>query len=335
MGEVNKRSADAAAPEKGCVGGASAGKTSGDGAALFAQTVKTARAAIDARLDTLFHEAREPARLTCAIRHGLLSPGKRLRPLITVLAGRQFGAPIERTLDAACAVEMVHAASLIMDDLPAMDNARMRRGAVATHVVFGEGTGMLATIGLMNEAFRIIAETPGAEADRRLRALSHLTAAIGPDGLAGGQEKDIMCGGPAAGDHTIAEMEHRHQQKTGSLFSAAAAMGAELANADEAGVAAMIDYGSALGLAYQAFDDVMDASASESDIGKDVKQDEGKSTVVTILGEDGASAAGHRWIERAVNIAEAAGADNAESREDAPLALFAKAVASKFKDSRA
>ncbi|MEM6414187.1 MAG: polyprenyl synthetase family protein [Pseudomonadota bacterium] len=289
----------------------------------FDAALSAARETIDARLDSLFQKTREPARLTCAIRHGLLSPGKRLRPLITTFAGEQFGAPLSVTIDAACAVEMVHAASLIMDDLPAMDDARMRRGNVATHVVFGEGTGMLATIALLNEAFRLVGQTPGASSDRRLRALNHLTAAIGPDGLAGGQEKDIACDGA---ENCMTDMEHRHHQKTGALFSAAAAMGAELAEADAQSIHAMIEYGRALGLAYQAFDDVLDCSASENDIGKDVMQDEGKSTVVTILGKEGARAQCRRWLNRAREIAETVGVGG----PSAPLALFVGKLDRKF-----
>ncbi|MBI1392849.1 MAG: hypothetical protein GC152_08930 [Alphaproteobacteria bacterium] len=261
---------------------------------------------VDARLEALFHEERDPPRLICAIRHGLLSPGKRLRPIIALLSCEQWGSEPELALDVACAVEMVHAASLIMDDLPAMDDARLRRGCVTTHVVFGEGTGMLATITLMNEAFRVISDMKHVPAERRLRCVAYLAKAIGPDGLAGGQEKDITCDGKNAGK-TLAEMELRHRQKTGALFAAAAAMGAETACADADFVEAMRDYGDALGLGYQAFDDVIDCAAPSEVTGKDEGQDEGKSTVVSLLGRDGASNAASVWLGRAAAIADAAG----------------------------
>ena len=113
------------------------------------------RKLIDDRLELRFRSGPNESRLDCAIRHGLLSPGKRFRPIITLLACEQAGGQMNDALDGACAVEMVHAASLIMDDLPAMDDARLRRGSLATHVVFGEGTGLLASISLLNESFRI------------------------------------------------------------------------------------------------------------------------------------------------------------------------------------
>ncbi len=264
------------------------------------------RGLVDDRLSALFPENREPPRLMCAIRHGLLSPGKRLRPVIALLACEQWGAPPAQALDAACAVEMVHTASLIMDDLPAMDDARLRRGCVTTHVVFGEGAALLAAITLLNEAYRVVSEMKGVPADRKLRCVSYLAEAIGPDGLAGGQDHDIACDG-RTDEKTLADMELRHRQKTGALFAAAAAMGAEAARADADYVEAMRYYGEALGLGYQAFDDVLDCAASSDETGKDEGQDAGKSTVVSLLGRDGASGAAERWLARAYKIAEDAG----------------------------
>ncbi len=280
------------------------------------------KAAVDARLATLFHEQREPPRLICAIRHGLLSPGKRLRPIIAMLACEQSGGGANDALDAACAVEMVHAASLIMDDLPAMDDARLRRGSVTTHVVFGEGTGMLATITLLNEAFRVLSDMESVPSERRLRCVSALAQAVGPDGLAGGQEKDIACTGGGG----MADVELRHRQKTGALFAAAAAIGAEVACASPDQVDAMAEYGLALGLAYQAFDDVIDG-ASPQDTGKDAGQDDGKSTVVSLLGRDGAQNAASHWLGRAKDIANRA---NQSGADISPLAVLADRIADKF-----
>ncbi|MGF1545295.1 MAG: polyprenyl synthetase family protein [Parvularculaceae bacterium] len=283
------------------------------------------RGDVDARLDELFREDRGPARLMCAIRHGLLSPGKRLRPLITLLACEQIGGDPRRAIDAACAVEMVHAASLIIDDLPAMDNARLRRGCLANHVVFGEGSSILAAISLLNEAYRCLASIEGMPDARRTRAVASLTAAVGVDGLAGGQERDIACGYATSPTQTLADMERRHTEKTGALFIAAAEIGAEVAEADAAALAAMRDFGSALGLAYQTFDDVLDCSATPDEAGKDTGQDEGKSTVVSILGRDGARQAGARWLGRAVDAAESAAPNGA-----APLADLARLIGAKF-----
>ncbi|MBY0421850.1 MAG: polyprenyl synthetase family protein, partial [Parvularculaceae bacterium] len=209
--------------------------------------------------------------------------------------------------------------------LPSMDDARLRRGRLATHVVFGEGTGMLAAVSLLNEAFRVLAIGKAGAPDRKVRAICHLTSAVGPAGLAGGQERDIMCGGLGVDIGSLKEMEQRHLEKTGALFAAAAAIGAELAGAEDAMVERMFDYGVALGLAYQAFDDVVDVECTAEIAGKDVAQDNGKSTVVSLLGREGARRSAQRWLERAICAAEAAA-----PRGHAPLADLARRVGEKF-----
>lgn len=300
-------------------------KRSAIGAQSFsAEGLEALRIQVDTRLTELFHETPQDSRLVCAVRHGLLSPGKRFRPIITLLAHAQSGGDPAKAVDAACAIEMVHAASLIMDDLPSMDDARLRRGRLATHVVFGEGTGMLAAVALLNEAYRVIALGEAGTADQKMRAICHLTLAVGPDGLAGGQERDIMCGG-APDAVSLKEMEQRHLEKTGALFAAAAAIGAELAGAGPRLVERMFDYGVALGLAYQAFDDVVDVECTAETAGKDVDQDKGKSTVVSLLGRDGARRSAARWLDRAIVAAEDASPNGA-----APLADLARVVGAKF-----
>ncbi|MEO0320226.1 MAG: polyprenyl synthetase family protein, partial [Pseudomonadota bacterium] len=279
------------------------------------------------------------SRLVCAIRHGLLSQGKRLRPLITLLACHQCGGVIEDTIDAACAVEMVHAASLIMDDLPCMDNARLRRGAVTTHVVFGEGAAMLAAISLLNEAFKIISRCERTPIHARLNAVARLSDAVGVDGLAGGQDQDLTCSGaashkskpahgganPAASTVSLSDMEKRHMEKTGALFCAAAAIGGEFANANEAVIEHLVDYGASLGLAYQAFDDVIDVACSSDTTGKDAAQDGEKSTVVSLLGTDGARILAERHLGNAIDHADAA-----STIAPAPLADLARLIGKTF-----
>jgi geranylgeranyl diphosphate synthase type II len=291
---------------------------------LNAGAVDALRQKIDSRLCELYRETPHDTRLVCAMRHALLSPGKRFRPIITLLAHAEHGGDIEDALDAACAIEMVHAASLIMDDLPSMDDARLRRGRLATHVVFGEGTGMLAAVSLLNEAYRVIANGKAGDPAQKIRAISYLTKAVGPEGLAGGQERDIMCGGGADGP-SLNEIEQRHLEKTGALFAAAAAIGAELAGANEHNVRKMHDYGVALGLAYQAFDDVIDVESTTETAGKDVSQDEGKSTVVSLLGRDGARLSAGRWLQRAIDLAE-----EAKPGKPALLAALARKIGAKF-----
>ena len=279
------------------------------------------RSQIDDQLEKHFQAVGPDSRLGCAIRHGLLSPGKRLRPLMTLLACRQSGADETRAIDAACAVEMVHAASLIMDDLPSMDDARLRRGALATHVVFGEGPAMLAAIALLNESFRLLTIGTDISADAKLRAIDHLSKSIGVEGLAGGQERDIACGKYAPGNVSLQEMEQRHLEKTGALFAAAAAIGGEFAGAQKKTIDTLFEYGRNLGLAYQAFDDVIDVACSEEQTGKDVEQDGEKSTVVSLLGADGAKVLGERRLARAIECAR-----EASVTDVSPLADLAEMV---------
>ncbi|MEO0879747.1 MAG: polyprenyl synthetase family protein [Pseudomonadota bacterium] len=283
------------------------------------------KARIDARLEAHFPSGPGETRLECAIRHGLLSPGKRVRPLITLLACEQSGGSADMAIDAACAVEMVHAASLIMDDLPSMDDAKLRRGCLATHVVFGESAAMLATIALLNEAYRLVAAENGAAPDARLKALEHLAQAVGVEGLAGGQERDLACSKTAPTKVSLKDMEQRHLEKTGALFAAAAAIGGELAGADAATVAHLRRFGSSLGLAFQAFDDVIDVACSEAQTGKDVAQDQDKSTVVSLLGADGATVMAERRLERAIESAEAAALT-----DTAPLGDLARMIGAQF-----
>ncbi len=301
------------------------------------QKFTTLRELVDTRLNYFFTECAASSRLGCAVRHGLLSPGKRFRPIITLLACEQSGGPEvalgSPCLDAACAIEMVHAASLIMDDLPSMDNARLRRGALTTHVVFGEGAATLAAIALLNEAYKVIVNAKDIAPEARLRALDHLTKSIGVDGLAGGQDQDIACNGATLGksannrtcETDLKEMEKRHLEKTGALFAAAAAIGGEIAGAPEANIQDLKQYGYNLGLAYQAFDDVVDVACNEETSGKDSAQDQDKSTVVSLLGTDGARILAERHLQRAIRNAEAA-----SITDTSPLSELARKVGMSF-----
>ncbi|MEL6360866.1 MAG: polyprenyl synthetase family protein [Pseudomonadota bacterium] len=284
------------------------------------------RQLIDDRLAAIFDDANEPGRLACTIRHGLLSPGKRLRPTITLLACTQNGGDVDVAIDAACAVEMVHAASLIVDDLPAMDDAALRRGAVTTHTVFGEGTTILAAIAMLSEAYALIAASDGLSPERRLRCIKYLSDSVGINGLTGGQERDIMCGCETQGTKSIAEVEQRHREKTGALFSAAAAIGGEAAKADMETIDHLSDYGTRLGLAYQAFDDLIDIQCQPGVTGKDSDQDNGKSTVVSLMGEDTAARTAARYLDQAIKAAEAA-----SHVRPAPLRDLALMIEQKFR----
>lgn len=296
---------------------------------LFAADAAKLRAQVDARLEQHFPQKNPSCTLTKAIRHSLLSPGKRIRPLITLFACRQSGGAEDLALDGACAVEMVHAASLIMDDLPAMDNAQTRRGVPTTHAAFGESAAMLATVALLNEAYRLVVANAHCSPEANLRALDHLTKAIGLEGLVGGQERDLAACTSLPPSHTgeggLSAMQERHHQKTGALFAAAAAIGGEFAETDEGVIEALYDYGQCLGLAYQAFDDMIDDACPEKVTGKDANQDENKQTIINILGQNGARLSADSWIAHAAQTAE-----QASQTSSAPLSDLAHMVGLSF-----
>jgi geranylgeranyl diphosphate synthase type II len=226
-----------------------------------------------------------PQRLHRAMHHAVTGPGKRLRPLLTLLAARRFGGDEAAALDAGCAVEMVHAASLVLDDLPCMDDAVLRRGEPATHRAFGQDTAILASIGLLNQAYGVMAALPGIAEAQRLRLVSLLVQAVGSQGLVGGQERDLHLRYAHTAEEEVDQLNH---QKTGVLFVAALEAGAVLGRASEDGVAAMRRFGRHLGLAFQTLDDVLDATATVQAAGKDVRQDGGKPTLVSLFGLEAA-----------------------------------------------
>ena len=229
------------------------------------------RVLVDARLSELVPDAGAP--LTDAARHALLAPGKRVRPLLTLLAAEALGGDEAAALDPACAVEMVHAASLILDDLPCMDDAAERRGRPATHRVYGEAVAVLAAVTLLNAAYGVLAAAPGVGAGARLGMTEALSRAVGLDGLVAGQDEDLRRGAALP----LARLTDIHQRKTGVLFSAAVRLGALSAGADRATVEALGEFGAELGLAFQALDDL-----------KDEDEEAGLATVVSLLGREGA-----------------------------------------------
>jgi geranylgeranyl diphosphate synthase type II len=240
------------------------------------------REVVVARLGQLLPAAEQaPQRLHGAMRHALLGPGKRLRPLLTLLAARRFGGAEAAALDAGCAVEMVHAASLVLDDLPCMDDAALRRGQPATHRAFGEDTAILAAIGLLNHAYGLMAALPDVDDARRGRLVTLLVQAVGSQGLVGGQERDLH----VRHVHTAAEeVDELNHQKTGVLFVAALEAGAILGGASEEAVAGMRRFGRHLGLAFQTLDDLLDTIGTVEAAGKDIGQDNGKPTLVSLFG---------------------------------------------------
>jgi geranylgeranyl diphosphate synthase, type II len=247
-----------------------------------------------------------PRRLFEAMQYSLMSPAKRARAIMTILSAGQFGAPPGMADTTACAIEMVHAASLILDDLPSMDNAHMRRGKATNHRVFGEDTAILAAVGLMNHAFHIVATDAALPDSCRTDVVAILSQSIGADGLIGGQEQDIHEAARYTSPQDVALM---HGRKTGALFAAAAEAGARIAGIVDGRRAAMAEFGMRIGLAFQTYDDLLDQHASVHVAGKDICQDSEKVTLVSLLGKAGAEAAAREHVAAAEAALKRAGGD--------------------------
>ncbi len=231
----------------------------------LSKDLRAAREAVDARLPALLAgpEAAAFDHLPAAAREALLSPGKRVRPALVFLAGDLFGSSRGRLLDPACAVEMVHAASLALDDLPSMDDATTRRGRPALHVAHGEDLAILAAVTLLARAFGVLADCGlagrGVPASTALDLISRLSEASGLSGLASGQSLDLRTLPDVA---TFERLETIHARKTGALFVASAEFGAVLGGAREKEFAAVRSYAKNVGLAFQIVDDLLENEPS-------------------------------------------------------------------------
>jgi farnesyl diphosphate synthase len=229
-----------------------------------------------------------PKGLHQAMRYAALGGGKRMRPLLVYAAGHLFAAD-EDLLDApAAAVELIHAYSLVHDDLPAMDDDDMRRGRPTTHIAFDEATAILAGDALQTRAFELLAAAPLAPA-LAVDCLRTLATASGAAGMCGGQALDIDATGQ---QQSVADLERMHALKTGALIRAAVRMGALCGGANDADLARLDVFANALGLAFQVRDDILDVEASSEQLGKTAGKDQAqdKSTFPALLGMDGAKA---------------------------------------------
>jgi farnesyl diphosphate synthase len=223
-----------------------------------------------------------PARLHEAMRYATLEGGKRVRPLLAFAAGEASGADASRLEVAAAAVEMIHAYSLVHDDLPCMDDDVLRRGKPTVHVQFDEATALLVGDALQSLAFQIISEKKIADRpEDQLEMVRLLAAAAGSRGMAGGQQIDLESTGKPL---TVPELELMHIHKTGALIRAAVLLGAYCGSKRE--VKVMDRYAKAIGLAFQVVDDILDVDASTATLGKTAGKDQkqGKATYVAAMG---------------------------------------------------
>ncbi len=236
--------------------------------------------------------------LEAAMRDSVLAPGKRLRPLIAAIVAQDLGGPLDAALDAGCAIEMVHAASLILDDLPCMDDATLRRGRPAIHRGHGEDVAVLASIAMLTEAFAVLSRIEGLSAERRNACVGVLASSVGALGLVGGQYQDLRGG---RGPRSAQDMADANGRKTGALFLSAVELGAIVAGATPGQRANLSAFAGELGLAFQLLDDLLDLSSDPAAIGKDVGRDAGKSTVVALVGVERT----RRLVERHIATARA------------------------------
>lgn len=230
-----------------------------------------------------------------SMRYSLLAGGKRIRPMLSLEFCRLHGGDWHKALPLGCAMEMVHTYSLIHDDLPCMDDDDLRRGKPTNHKVYGETMAVLAGDGLQGAAFAVLAGAPDLTAQQRIDAVGVLAEACGPEGMVAGQVLDMAEHGSEE------ELLLLHRLKTGAMIAAATELGCIAAGAGDAARRCARDYALKLGLAFQVYDDVLDVTGSEAELGKPIGSDraEGKFTFVDLLGVDGALAYAHRCTEEA------------------------------------
>jgi farnesyl diphosphate synthase len=252
-----------------------------------------------------------PAGLGEAMRYGVLDGGKRLRPLLVIGACEAVGGNREAALRAAVAVELIHAYSLIHDDMPCMDDDVLRRGKPTVHVKFGEAQAMLAGDAMQALAFEVL--TPDGEAvppalQARLCAL--LARAAGHDGMAGGQAIDLASVGLPLDEVALRDM---HRRKTGALLKASVMMGAACGNASASALQSLAEYGAALGLAFQVVDDILDVTQASETLGKTAGKDlhNNKPTYVSILGLEAARRHAAELRDQAQAALKRSGLENA------------------------
>ena len=239
-----------------------------------------------------------PERLQAAMSYSVEAGGKRLRPVLVLMACEACGGTIEQALPAAVAVELIHTYSLIHDDLPAMDNDDFRRGRPTNHKQFDEATAILAGDGLLTLAFQIVAKhvQPASVA---AACVADLAAAAGPEGMVAGQMADLLA--ENAGISSVEELEAIHLRKTGRLLRSPLTMGARIAGADETTLDRLDQFGKCVGLAFQITDDLLDMTGDATKMGKAVRKDAalGKLTYPGLLGLDESRRRAERLIETA------------------------------------
>ncbi|WP_122412154.1 polyprenyl synthetase family protein [Pseudomonas viridiflava] len=252
------------------------------------------RERIEKRLDELLpQEGNERDLVALAMREGTLAPGKRVRPMLLILAAEGLGHSEEASLDLGCAVEMIHAASLVLDDMPCMDNAQLRRGRPTVHLKFGQDVAILAAIALLSRAFGVVAAIKDVPPANRTRIVEILADTVGMQGLVRGQYQDLR-----EGQHSrcAEEIALTNRLKTGVLFGAIMDMAWLISSDDERVRLELQGFATELGQAFQLYDDLQDDAFDNA---KDQGKDKGKSTFVSLYGQQKVAEQLHAHLSRA------------------------------------
>ncbi len=275
--------------------------------------VEDLRRLIDLRLASLLPapDAGSP-RLAQAVRATCLGRGKRVRPILAMLSADHFGGREAAATEFGCAVELIHTASIVLDDLPCMDNAATRRGQPSLHRRFGEDTAVLTAVALLNLAYGVVAADDAFSAETRLMLTRLLSDAVGFDGLVTGQMRDLRDPDASRDEAALASLNH---QKTSVLFVAATVGGAVIAGGEDQAMARARAFAERLGLVFQMRDDVQDATSTSEAMGKDQEQDKDRVTFVTLWGVERTRDAARKTLE---------GALDALGDRDSRLAIFAR-----------
>ncbi|OGQ82476.1 MAG: polyprenyl synthetase [Deltaproteobacteria bacterium RIFCSPLOWO2_12_FULL_60_19] len=266
------------------------------------------KALIDRSLERYLKQSEQrPRTIVKAMRYGVLSGGKRLRPILTLASGELFGAERKQLLLFACALELIHAYSLVHDDLPALDNDDFRRGEPATHKLFGEGIALLAGDALLTEAFQLMSRPEAVRSLKPglvLELIYDISRAAGADGLVGGQAVDLEAEDKQA---DTAAVEHIHARKTGALICVCAKVGAKIGGATRQELRRVERYGGYLGLAFQIADDIMDAAGhgGEGRAGSEKK----KATYPSVAGLGAARKRARELLDRCLKELDPFGKD--------------------------
>jgi geranylgeranyl diphosphate synthase type II len=249
-----------------------------------------------------------PQSLHRAMRYSLLGGGKRLRPVLVLMAGEALGADTDDLMPAACAMEMIHTYSLIHDDLPAMDNDDLRRGRPTCHKAFGEAVAILAGDALLTRAFEVLAaQAPAGDLDRQMRVIKEVTVAAGTvNALIGGQVADIESEGKQVSDSTL---EYIHRSKTGAMIRASVTVGGIIAGASPEQIETLSSYGEKIGLAFQVADDILDVTSTSEQLGKTPGKDTaaGKATYPALHGIAQSKHRARQLVDEAIKIISALG----------------------------